>query len=240
MPIQSFRARVSDSKLQTEKFWTLNLELIDPPRLSFQAGQYIILSIPGIDQKRNYSIASSPAIDHAIELLIDISPAGPGSTYLKNLKPGDEVQFMAPAGQFTFAQPDSDLGKEERAIVFIATGSGITPLRSMILDQLQNKKDTRPMTLYWGLRHEKDFCWLEDFEELMDSFKNFQFHPVLSQASEEWSLCRGHVTDCLGIHALPEQGGYYLCGNKRMIEDTQNILIGKSVKSEHIHFEKFY
>lgn len=240
MPIQSFRARVSDSKLQTEKFWTLNLELIEPSRIEFQAGQYIILSIPGIDQKRNYSISSSPAIDHAIELLVDITPSGPGSTYLENLKPGDEVQFMAPAGQFTFTQPDTDIGKEEQTIVFIATGSGITPLRSMILDQLQNKKDTRLMTLYWGLRHENDLCWLEDFQELMDAFPNFKVHPVLSQSSEEWTLCRGRVTDCLSIHDFPQNAGFYICGNKRVIEDVQALLLSKQVKPEHIHHEKFY
>ncbi len=240
MPIQSFRARVSDSKLQTEKFWTLHLELIEPHRIEFQAGQYIILSIPGMDQKRNYSIASSPAVDHALELLVDITPSGPGSTYLEKLKPGDEVQFMAPAGQFTFAQPDSEIGKAEQSIVFIATGSGITPLRSMILDQLQSKKDTRPMILYWGLRHENDLCWLEDFEELMDSFPNFKFHPVLSQSSDEWTLCRGRVTDCLGIHELPQNAGYYMCGNKRMIDDVTLLLREKQVLPEHIHHEKFY
>lgn len=240
MPIQSFCARVSDSKLQTEKFWTLNLELIEPSRLSFQAGQYIILSVPGMDQKRNYSISSSPAIDHAVELLVDITPKGPGSTYLENLKPGDEVQFMAPAGQFVFAQPDTEIGKEEESIVFIATGSGITPLRSMILDQLQNKKDTRSMVLYWGLRHENDLCWLDEFQELMDAFPHFTFHPVLSQSSDEWTLCRGHVTDCLGIHDLPKNAGYYICGNKRVLEDVQALLLAKQIKPEHIHNEKFY
>jgi len=240
MPIQSFRARVSESRLQTEKFWTLHLELIEPSRIAFQAGQYIILSIPGMAQKRNYSIASSPAINHAIELLVDISPSGPGSTYLENLKPGDEVSFMAPAGLFTFVQPETEIGMQEKSIVFIATGSGITPIWSMIFDQLQSKHDTRPMTLYWGLRHENDLCWLDEFQELMDAFPNFVFHPVLSQATEEWTLCRGHVTDCLSIHGLPKDGGYYICGNKVAIESTQSLLFEKGVSKEHIHHEKFY
>jgi len=240
MPIQQFTARVADTQQLTEKYLHLYAELVEPHRLEFTAGQYIILSVPGTDQLKNYSIASSPAKDHAIELLVDIVPHGVGTTYIQGLKPGDLISFMAPAGMFTIAQPGTPIGDAEKSLVFIASGSGITPIRSMILDQLQAHGDTRPMTLYWGLRHEGDLCWLEDWEELEKSFANFTFHPVLSQAEAEWTLCRGRVTDCLSIHPLPADGGYYICGNRIMIEDTEKLVQNKGILDQHIHHENFY
>lgn len=240
MPIQKFNARISETQQLTEKYLHLYIELVEPHRLEFTAGQYIMLSIPGIEQKKNYSIASSPTIDHAIELLIDIAPQGIGTTYIKGLKLGDTISFMAPAGMFTVAQSGTLVGDAEKSLVFVASGSGITPIRSMILDQLQVRGDTRPITLYWGLRHEGDLCWLEDWEELERSFANFTFHPILSQAGAEWTLCRGRVTDCLSIHPLPVDGGYYICGNRIMIEDAARLVQSKGILEQHIHHEKFY
>lgn len=240
MPIQKFTARVADAQQITQKYLHLYVELIKPHRLEFTAGQYIILNIPGSEQNKNYSIASSPAIDHAIELLIDIAPHGVGTTYIQGLKAGDSISFMAPAGMFTISQPGTPTGDAEKSLVCIASGSGITPIRSMILDQLQTRGDTRPITLYWGLRHEGDLCWLEDWEELEKSFTNFTFHPVLSQAEATWTLCRGRVTDCLFVHPFPANGGYYICGNRIMIEDTAKLVQSKGVQEQYIHHEKFY
>src|SRR3989344_2142297 len=142
MPIQTFTARISETQQLTEKYLHLYIELVEPHRIEFIAGQYMMLSIPNTEQKKNYSIASSPAIDHAIELLVDITPRGIGTTYVQGLKPGDLISFMAPAGMFTVAQPGTPVGDGEKSLVFIASGSGITPIRSMILDQLQVRGDT--------------------------------------------------------------------------------------------------
>ena len=239
MPIQTFTARVSDVQQLTDKYLHLYLELVEPHRLEFTAGQYIMLSVPGTEQRKNYSIASAPVV-HSFELLVDISPHGPGTIYLQQLKPGDTISFIAPAGMFAISQPVTPVDAVEKSLVFIAAGSGITPIRSMIMDQLRNREDKRPIILYWGLRHEKDLCWIEEWEELAKAFPNFTFHPVLSQASEEWILCRGRVTDCLAIHALPQDAGYYVCGNRMMIEDTKTLLSSKGVAPDHIHHEKFY
>ncbi|MBI5151487.1 MAG: hypothetical protein HZA34_02840 [Candidatus Pacebacteria bacterium] len=240
MAILQFSARISESLELTPKFHYLHIELVEPHRIEFQAGQYILLDVPGTEQKKSYSIASSPTMDHAIELLVDISPQGAGTTYIKNLKPGDIISFRAPVGQFVVASQESEIGTHEKALLFIATGSGITPIRSMILDQLQQKKDQRLMTLYWGLRYEADLCWLDDFEDLGRSFPNFSLHLVLSQSQEEWSLCRGRVTDCLSIHKIPLDAGYYVCGNNAMIDDVKTLLLNKGVGKEYIHHEKFY
>ena len=237
MAIMKYQAKVADVEDPNEKFRILRLELIEPSRVEFQAGQYVILFVPGHEEKRNYSIMSSPAIDHRVELLIDLSPQGIATSYLGGLKPGDLVEFMAPGGMFVMKEEDL---AQEQSLVFVATGSGITPIWSMIQDLLQVRGDTRPMQLYWGLRHEKDMMLLTELEDIQKQFSNIIVHFSLSDPTPEWPLCSGRVTDCLRSHDLPDSAGYYLCGNQHMLTDVQSVLESRGVSPERIHHEKFY
>ena len=155
--------------------------------------------------------------------------------FLQSLEFGDEVDIMAPLGRFTF-----DSTQEVDELVFVATGSGVAPFRSMIMSMLQEGNEKRPITLYWGLRYVEEMFWENDFQDLSESFENFKFHPVISKAVDEWPLCKGRVTDCLSMHETPVNGGYYLCGSPHMIEDITKLLQEKGVKEENVHFEKFF
>lgn len=240
MSVQRFRAKTAEVEHIGEKYIHLTFELLEPNKIEFIAGQYILLEAPGTQQKKSYSITSNPVEDHKIELLVDTTPQGLGTKYLMSLKPGDEIAFYAPAGRFIIADHETDIGKEEKELVFVATGSGIAPVRSMVLDLLQNKKDTRKITVYFGTRTENMMVWQEEFLLLSQAFSNFAYHPVLSKASDQWPLCRGRVTDCLSIHPLPDTAGYYLCGNYHMLDDVEKYLLEKNVKKEHIHSEEFF
>lgn len=239
MPIQKFTARLSEAQMIAEKFWFGKLELIEPNRLDFVAGQYLLLDVPGSPQKKSYSIASDPSMSYAVELLVDVSPHGAGTTYLGGLKPGDAVSFYAPAGEFVLPEKGSTAFTEEKELEFVATGTGIAPLRSMYRDLLQNQKDSRRMKLYWGLRSEADICWLEELQELANAFPNFSFDIILSKPSEGWTLHSGHVTEYVLTNARPGIG-YYLCGNPRMVAEVSEGLQNKTIDPSHIHSEKFY
>lgn len=233
---QQMIARFEDKIVHNEKFVQYSFEMTEPHRLQFVAGQYVSIKVDDRGIRRSYSICSAPDIDHGFELLVDKAPQGLGVQYLEQLKYGSEVQVLAPMGVFVMEDDPT-----EESVVYIATGSGIAPMRSMILDQLQVKHDTRPMILYWGLRHEKDMFWLLEFQELSTKFPNFTFHPLLSQPeTTEWPLCRGRVTDCLNNHDHPEKAGYYICGNERMLADVIALLEKKGIEKNHIHHEKFY
>jgi len=239
MPVQKCTAVLSDKIQLTEKFLHLFFEMKEPNVLEFEAGQYVSLGLPDNPARRPYSIASSPEIKHSFELLIDTAPQGIGTKFLMELPLGGEAALLAPMGMFTLAKAEQ--AEKEKALMFIATGSGIAPLRSMVLHLLQEKGDTREMWLYWGLRHVEDVFWEEEFQELEKAFPNFHFHLTLSQAIDNWPLCRGRVTDCLRIHDLPTDAGYYLCGNKPMIEEVMKLLSEeKGMPAEFIHHEKFY
>lgn len=234
-PPQTCHARLEDKLILNPKYTQFSFELIKPHSLEFTAGQYLSLKINEQGERRSYSICNPPDIDHQIDLLLDITPAGQGTQFLQQLEFGDEIEFLAPIGRLVI--PD-DLPVENLALV--ATGSGIAPFKAIIADQLRNKQDHRPLTLYWGMRYADDLFWLAEMRELADSFDNFYFHPVLSRAAEAWTLCRGRVTDCLSVHQLPAKTAYFLCGGQRMIDDVSSLLTKKGVAQELIVTEKFY
>lgn len=246
MTLQTFRAKVSDYKQWSPRYQSLRLELVEPHRIEFTAGQYIMLKVSGLVGVRQYSITSAPSMDHGIELLADVVPGGKGSMYLAGLKPGDTVEFMAPAGAFSV--------KDEEQLLFVATGSGIAPVRSMILDLLVDKQDKRQMWLQWGMRYPEDIFWFDNFARMAEEYENFSFDVVLSKPPENWELCSGRVTDCLQRHYVEEEGpdigqertlnfakiGVYVCGSKQMIDDVKGWLTKQGVATERIHHERFY
>lgn len=232
---QTFTARLEEKLQHNEKYTQFSFELIEPSRIDFQAGQYISIKINEQGERRSYSICSNPDINHQFETVVDLSVGGIGCKFLSNLEFGAEVEVLAPIGRFIV--PD-DLNVDH--LVFVATGSGITPFKSMIEDQLRNKQDQRQITLHWGMRHPEDLFWLDEWEELAEAFPNFHFHPVLSQSQAAWTLCRGRVTDCLSVHERPANAVYFLCGNQTMIGDVTTLLTGQGVSEELILTEKFY
>ncbi len=234
IPPKQCKAKLSDKLIINEKFIQLTFEWTEPHDVLFSAGQYISLSIPGSQFRRSYSICSNPGKEHGFDLLIDLSPNGIGVQYLNSLQFGQEISCLCPLGIFTVPEGIA------APLHFIATGSGIAPFRAMVLDQLQDKKSTQPITLYWGMRDPNMLFWEDEFAELMQAFPNFQFHPVISQAPEDWPLCRGHVTDCLTVHPLLPGAHYFACGIEKMVLDVLTLLESKGITKEYLHREKFY
>ncbi len=236
MKAQQFKSKVSEHILMNEKFQYLHLELLEPHRIEFEAGQYVSIDVGG-GERRSYSVASAPSMKHAVEICVDVTPGGKGSTYLKNLKPGDEVSFMGPLGRFVLSQ-DKD---KEKKLLFVATGSGIAPLRSMVLDLLVTDKDKREIWLYWGLRYVEDMFWEEDFRMKHQFHQNFNYQLMLSKPPDErWPLLSGYVTEEIKELEIGSDWGVYLCGNERMMEEVKKITKEAKVGKDQVHFEKFF
>lgn len=233
---QQFTAKLKDKVQLNDYYWMHSFEVVEPHILEFKAGQYVSIKVSDKGERRSYSISSSPAVQHGFDLLVDHQPNGLGCQYIANLQFGEEIAVLAPLGIFTVHDGDA-----EDELVFIATGSGIAPFLSMVYDQLQVKKDTRPITLYWGMRHETDLCLMEDLQNMAETFNNFSIYPVLSQATNAWTLSRGRVTDMMRVHEFSEHAGYYLCGSEAMIADVKKVLeTEKNVSEAQIHHEKFF
>lgn len=230
-PVQ-FVTRFEDKIIHNEKFVEYHFEMETPHRLEFAAGQYVSVKVAETGERRSYSLCSAPSIDHGFELLLDISPGGLGTQRLESLQYGERLEGIGPLGNFVIStQPES-------AISLIATGSGIAPLKSMLLD-LVEKRDPRPITLYWGMRNAQHLFWLDEIQDIVEATTNVSFYPVISQPNSEWTLSTGHVTDLLSVHQFPQDTGYYVCGSKEITESIQQFLLEKSIAPEYIHHEAF-
>ena len=235
---QKFSARVSEKYFLTDnqKFLYVRFELISPDRMNFEAGQYVSIKIGESEERRSYSIATTPDNDHGFALVVEILPEGKGSQYLKQLQLGDSVEVLAPLGRFVI-EPTT-----QNKLLFVGTGSGIVPLYSMISDLLINKNEMRQIRLHWGLKNEESTFWFDNFERLAEEHPNFVFDPVMSQPSEGWDLCTGHVQDCLrrdfGEPKLADWSGN-ICGNPKMVEDVSILMQTLGMKPENVHHEKY-
>ncbi|TLY28153.1 MAG: hypothetical protein E6K62_10095 [Nitrospirae bacterium] len=152
MPLQLFQAQVERIRDLTHDVREIELRLKEPPAIAFKAGQFVSFEV-GRDALnrtivRPYSIASPPSQRERVLLLLNLVQGGPGSTYLFSLRVGDETQFKGPTGAFYLRDDPA------RDLLFVATATGIAPLRSMLY-ALSERGFPRPVTLYWGLRSQR-------------------------------------------------------------------------------------
>lgn len=212
--VKQFKVRVLEKKNLAANYWWLKLE--KPDGFEFKAGQYLSMKVNDEGLRRSYSIGCQPKLDH-LELLIDTTPMGPGSQYVLKTQVSDQIEILGPMGQLV------DSGKLVKKL-FVATGCGVVPLRSMINDLLVNKGFSEEIKLHWGMRHLKDMFWKEEFEALAVKYPNFKFDLVLSQPEEGWMGCTGHIQDCLVSHEQYDQWEGYVCGNPGMVEEVREKL----------------
>lgn len=234
--MESFQAKVSRIRDLTHDVRELELTLDEPKEIGFQAGQFISFEVPKkgypYPLTRPYSIASPPSISDRVLLLFNLVPGGPGSTYLFSLREGDSVSFKGPAGSFTLRDDPT------KRVLFVATGTGIAPFRSMILTQLE-KNSTQPLTLFWGVRSERDLYYQEEFQQLADRSPHFSFVTTLSQPGFEWTGVRGRVSSLVQERVTSVRDlSVYLCGNGNMIKDVTAIVRAKGLCP--IYREKYY
>lgn len=211
--------------------WLFKFEFDEP--FDYLAGQYLSLKVSDEGDRRSYSIASRPN-NKLVELMIDVSPMGLGSKYALNLKVGDKIEALCPMGQFVI--DNGELIKEK--LLFVATGSGIVPMKPIIEDLLIDKKYQGKIQLIWGMRHVAELYWVDEFKKLEQEYSNFEFRLVLSKPEGDWGGHVGHIGDI--FDKSYEGWATYICGNKTMIAETAAKLEGLGIKRKNIHFEKFY
>ncbi len=226
---QKFEAQVIKKEKVSSKVYCVTFQLLSPPTILFTAGQNMMVMM-GTGVNRTMSIASPPSLNSSVLMAHDTSPQGPGSKWTDNLKIGDTAFFVAPTGG-VLSFIDSPRKK-----VMVATGTGVAPFRSMILD-----KKNYPMVLYWGLRRQEDVFWKEEFDELQQLFSNFSWRLIYSKPSENWTGDKGHVTEyVMNNEKDMENSEFYLCGNKAMVSEVSAKLLERNVPKEQIKMELFY
>jgi len=197
-------------------------EIVEGGRFDFIAGQFISIRLEreGQEHTRAYSIASPPRGDTRLDLCLNRVAGGLLSNYLCELQPGATIEFTGPHGLFTLQLPI------ERDVVFIATGTGIAPIRAMIADLFARElPGEREIWLLFGVRYPETILYRDEFAQVAADRANFHFVPTLSRAPADWRGHTGYVQQQLRqIFVGRKDFTAYVCGLKAMVDDVRRIL----------------
>lgn len=197
---------------------------------------------------RAYSMASYPE-EKEIMLNVRVAtppprapetvPPGIMSSFIFNLKPGDQVYVSGPYGEFFAKDTDAEM-------VFIGGGAGMAPMRSHIFDQLRRLKSKRKITFWYGARSKREMFYVEDFDMLARENPNFTWHCALSDPLPEdnWIGYTGFIHNVvyeehLKNHPAPEDCEFYMCGPPMMNSAVIKMLDDNGVPPENIMLDDF-
>jgi CDP-4-dehydro-6-deoxyglucose reductase, E3 len=238
---ETFETRLVGSRLIAPAVRELVLERTDGKPFLFEPGQWLnlMLDMPDGQLKRAYSIASEPTGSPRFELAVTRVTGGPASVYLHELAQGTVLRAVGPYGLFTRE------GADAAPSLFVATGTGVTPLRSM-MRAARAVSSPAPLWLLFGARCEDDILYRQEFEELARSHGG-RYEITLSQPSPAWTGRRGyvqaHVPELwreLAAKVAPAQADVYICGLQRMVQSVKELAQGElGVPRKHVHIERY-
>ncbi len=196
----------------------------------------------GEEVRRSYSICV-PARSGELAVGVRHLPGGRFSSYVADgLRPGDVLDVLPPTGRFG---PEIDAASA-RHHAFVAAGSGITPVISIVATVLAEEPASR-CTVVYGNRRTDTIMFVEELEDLKNRYPSrLQLVHVLSRESQPVALLEGRLdTERLGalLDALlpPETvDEWYLCGPFGMVRDARALLRERGVQAAHIHRELFH
>ena len=253
MPLPpTLEVRLIEKQQLTPAVRELTFERTDGLAFAFEAGQWVSLILPHEvgELRRAYSIASPPRRSPRFQLAITHVEGGPGSTYLHDLALGATLQAIGPQGFFT-RPPGSGPS------LFVATGTGITPLRSMIHDavfslepaagpQHRERNVQTPLWLLFGVRTEADVLYRGELEKLASDHENVRVRFTLSRAEAGWQGSRGyvqsHVKELWNELAALGLGPphVYICGLQKMVGAVRELLRKEmGVPRQQVHAERY-
>ncbi|MFN3133987.1 MAG: NADH:ubiquinone reductase (Na(+)-transporting) subunit F [Candidatus Kryptonium sp.] len=237
-PVRDFLGKVIDIYECARDTRKIYIE-IENDKISYLAGQYIQLHIPGTDQNRAYSIASKPLDggNSVIELQIKKVPGGLGSRYIfDELKKGDFVKFTGPFGRFVLRK------FYDNPILFLAGGTGLAPIKAMILEAIESGMK-QEMYLFHGVRSTRDLYDQDIFLKIERENPNFHYIPALSEKlpEDEWDGELGFVHEVLE-RKFQKFSGFkaYISGPPPMVDACIKVLMRGRLFGEDIYVEKFF
>lgn len=235
---QTHVARLVRSVSLSEVTKHLEFEMPGMRRFGFVAGQWLSfkqLQSDGEEFTRAYSIASPPGEDSRFALCLNRVLDGFMSNFLCDMKAGDEIACQGPFGDFILRPPLRDT-------IFIATGTGIAPFRSMLHWLLadSSRHQEKQFWLLFGNRCEKDIYYHDEFLSLAHQHSNFHYLPTLSRGSEAWQGLRGYVQEHVpGIIEGRLDMHAYICGLDKMVKANRELLKSMGWDSKSIRYEKY-
>ena len=238
-PIKKMPVRVVSLEKKSHDVMVVKLQLPASEVTQYHAGQYVDFLLRDGD-RRSYSMANAPHTlvegQAVIELHIRHMPGGKFTDHVFGAMKEKEIQRIeGPQGSF-FLREDSD-----KALIFLASGTGFAPIKA-ILEHMQHKGITRPVTLYWGGRRPADLYLDEWVKAHQQQMPQLRYVPVISDALPEdaWTGRTGFVHQAV-LQDTPDLSGYqvYACGAPIVVESAQRDYVAAGLPAHEFFADAF-
>lgn len=237
--IKDFTATLQQVDHLTTHVKRFIFQLPEGEELQFEAGQYVMLKID--NNFRQYSIASPSSQKNSFEIVMEMVEGGLASQFLEKMQVGESANFKGPAGVFV-------LRNTPKEKVFLATGTGIAPIKSMIKTHLQENREAK-LYLFFGVKTREDVYLADEFEQIHTEYPEKFFHKVClsrEESMEGLSECFAHGRVNISLEQLWENHEghvddfeYYVCGSKKAVDSLKAYLSEHGVQDANIFFERF-
>lgn len=227
------------SRIEEQTHDTKTLRFLLPKGNGFhpRPGQFLTFNwiVDGKTMARSYSICSSPLQKGYLEITVKRVEGGAVSVFLnRHANLGLTVEARGPSGQFCFDE------SQHEKIVFIAGGSGITPIMGM-LRYIDDLSLTTDVTLIYFVRTPKDIIFANELSRIRASIRNFRYLVVASTPDPGWEGPTGHLTRELlekNVSHL-RSSTFFLCGPRGLMESARKILHSLEISDTQILQESF-
>lgn len=253
---QSYKVvKVQDETKDIRSFYleATSKQPLAPLLLPFKAGQFLPIKIKDGDGKahfRSYSLSGSPNQKHyriSVKRLVADEPGLVSNLLHKQLQVGSLLESMSPKGEFV-------LSDNQRPVVLLSAGVGVTPMISMLQSIIENNARTgsnRLVYFIYGTQDNKNHA----FRELIDSIaqttpwlkvaycysqQSIDSETLTSQNENKIQYFSGRVNKQLLQQVLPiEDYEFYLCGPSEFMTTTYQLLTELNITKERINYEFF-
>jgi ferredoxin-NADP reductase len=219
----------------TPRIRLLNLDL-RAAEFAFAAGQAVMLGLSGSPLRKPYSIASAPwevTKSGIMQVLVQVEDSGGLDPHLELASPGTPLDLEGPFGSFGLPE------RVERPLLFIAGGTGIAPLRSMLIEHL-SRPNTHPVALVYSARSVDEFAFRPEFGALEASGRIRSFFTVTREEKPDWQGRRGRISGTLLAEALPSpESTCLVCGPPQLVSETRSLLAALGVSDDRILVERY-
>jgi CDP-4-dehydro-6-deoxyglucose reductase, E3 len=236
--IKRLPARIERALPLSHDVMGLYLRLPAAETFRFEAGQYIDIMLSG-GRRRSFSIASPPHDARLLELHVRRVAGGEFSERLFDEDPQRALLTIeGPLGQFVYRPGVAPM-------LLVGGGTGIAPLLSILRHVIENGVE-RDMTLYWGVRSERDLYAHAVLENLAQRHSaerrpaRLRYVPVLSEPSPDWRSCRGLVHEAV-LENIEDLDRYdvYAAGPPAMITAVRSEFGRRGVAANRLLFDSF-
>lgn len=228
MPHQQYTAKFLTGRWLSDQTRHMEFTVPEMSCFDFKPGQFVSLLAPNSEGRtitRAYSIASAPRENSHFDVCLNRVENGFFSNLLCDMPEGAELKFHGPHGLFVLRNPLRDC-------IFVATGTGIAPMRSFLewLFADPSRHQGHEFWLVYGTRYAKDIYYQEQFADLAERFPNFHYIITLSRGGDDWKGERGYVQE--HVRKLMEvrppevrtKMDAYICGLNDMVSAIRKLL----------------